>query len=280
MIRTFIILLITISGISCSSGQEPVKKSIVISVIDKNKNIPIENAEATLTTIVEARDIYREIQLTNASGKCTFAFELKPSSDYGIAASKKGYLAYLEDDPVKISKSDAIVTSGSPGEITLYLTSDPMHQVEFFSKTEKRYEIAGLIQLMKSGQFHGGIPLLYWEDIPQLLAAGNDSTLILSYPVNPLSSSIREAPLGMIALWFIESIRLAEGNKMILPYEKYPSLNPVIRTRDNPEAQNNDAEKQGQVYKAYIQWWSNVKNMDAVSGSKINPLDGTDFLWN
>lgn len=280
MKRISIFLLILSFGISCTTGQKIIKKRANITVIDKKNGRPVENAEVTLTTIFEARDIFREIQQTNASGKCSFAFNIKPSTDYQVVASKKGYLAYLEDDPVKISKSDMIITANSDKNINLYLTSDSMHQVEFYRKTEKRIEIPDLIQQMKSGRFHGGIPLLYWEDIPQLLAAGKDITLITSYPVNPLSSSIMEAPLGMIALWFVESIRLAEGNKMILPYEKYPSLTPAVQYQNYRESTDTAIERMEKAYHAYFAWWEQVKKMDAAHGSRINPLDGTDLRWN
>lgn len=279
MKKLFIYLLIFIFGISYSNGQKPFKKIVVITVSDKKVGKPIDNAIVTLTTIVEARDVFREIQHTNTKGQCTFAFNYNPSADYSVFAAKEGYLGYLENDPVKMSKSDARITRDSEKNISLFLTSDSMNQVEFYRKFEERYEIPELLALFKSGKFHGGIPLLCWNDIPDLLAAGEDTTLISSFPTNPLSSSIMEAPLGMVALWMIESIRISEGNRFILPFEKYPSLNPAIYFSDNRENAETDAEKQGKTYEAYRKWWEDVKKMDANRGCKIDPFDGTNLVW-
>lgn len=279
MKRTCIFLLLLSLGISGSTGQKPAKKIIHITVIDKKNGLPVNDAEVTLTTIVKARDVFREIQLTDKTGQCIFSFMYNPSADYGVVASKKGYLGFLEDDPVKISKSDARITADSETNISLYLTSDSMHQVEFYRKTEKRYEIPDLIVLLKSGNFHGGIPLLYWDDIPKLLAAGTDPTMISSFPANPLSSFAREAPLGMIALWLIESIRIADGNRFIMPWEKYPSLNPVIRNLNGPDNQEGGTENMAKLHQAYVVWWNSVKDMDTSHRCGINPLDGTGMRW-
>lgn len=281
MKSSFVLVMISICMISCITEQKPVKKNINISVIDKANGLAVENAEVRLTTIVNARDIYNEIQLTNASGQCTFSFELKPGAEYSIYAGKNGYQGYLEEDSVNISKSGRQITANTEENFSLFLTSDSIHQVNFYGKREIRYEIPELIELLKTGKFRGGIPVLYWEDIPQLLAVGNDSTKITSFPINPLSSAfIEEVPLGMLSMWFIESIRKSEGNRFILPYEKYPSLNPRLKCRNKNESNMSELVKMKKATKAYSEWWGFVKNLDPVKSSKINPLDGTCLIWN
>ena len=281
MKNRFVLLMIMLSMISCITEQKPVKKNINISVIDRANGLAVENAEVRLTTIVNARDIYNEIQQTNATGQCTFSFELKPDAEYSLYAGKNGYLGYLENSSGDISKSNTQITENSEEDISLFLTSDSMHQVNFYRKREIRYEIPDLIEMLKSGKFHGGIPLLSRADIPQLLSWCNDSTLITSFPVNPLSSfSISQVRLGMLSLWFIESIRIAEGNRFILPYEKYPSLNPRLKCLNENESNMSGLDKMKKATQAYSEWWEFVKNLGPVKSSKINPLDGTDLRWN
>jgi hypothetical protein len=277
----FILLIISVSMVSCITEQKTLNKRISISVIDKANGLAVGNAQVQLITIVNALDIYNEIQQTNASGQCIFLFELKPDAQYSIYASRDGYLGYIEDDSVNISKSYMQITANTAENISLYLTSDSMHQVEYYRKSEKRYEIPELIELLKTGKFRGGIPVLHWEDIPQLIAVGNDSTKITSFPINPLSSAfIEEVPLGMLSMWFIESIRKSEGNRFILPYEKYPSLNPRLKCRNEYESNMSELVKMKKATQAYSKWWDFVKNLDPVKSSKINPLDGTDLSWN
>ncbi|MBK9359205.1 MAG: DUF4943 family protein [Bacteroidales bacterium] len=280
MKKIIILLMILSLFTSGTKAQKSIRNKIHITVIDKKNGLPVENAEVTLTTIVEARDVYKEIRLTNTAGKCSFKINFSPSIQYYMQASKTGYLGFLEMDPVKISKHDAIISRDTPEKIFLYLTSDSLHQVEFYRNTEVRYEIPVLINLFKSGNFHGGIPLMHWNDIPQLLAVANDKALISSYPANPLSSSAMEAPLGLVALWLIESIRIAEGNRFILPWQKYPSLNPLILNINDPTGLENKNDNLEKAYKAYREWWEVVRDMDSMSGCRINPLKGTGIGWN
>jgi len=265
----------------CETGtfaQKSVRKKYSITVIDMKNGLPVKGAEVTLTSITEARDVFTEIKLTNNIGKCGFNIHFLPNTEYGVFAAKKGYVGYLAMDPAKISRYDAAITHDSPGEIKLYLTSDSMHQVEFYRKTEVRYEIPDLIALLKSGNFHGGIPLLYWNDIPQLLAFGNDSAMISSFPANPLSSSAMDAPLGMVALWLIESIRISEGNQFILPWQKYPSLNPVVFSDVAPESEGRIVTM-SQAFQAYAEWWNKVEGMKPKTACCINPFDNHHLKW-
>jgi hypothetical protein len=278
--KTVLLLLVVILlSASGTYAQKLAGKNHVITVIDMKNGLPVKSAEVTLTSITEARDVYTEVKLTDNSGKCGFNIHLLPNTEYGVFAAKKGYVGYLAMDPVKISRYDAAITHDSPKEIKLYLTSDSMHQVEFYRKTEVRYEIPDLIALLKSGNFHGGIPLLYWNDIPQLLAVGNDMTMISSYPANPLSSSASEAPLGMVALWLIESVRIAEGNRLILPWQRFPSLNPVIRNLNDNDISADIPGTMQKVFEVYGKWWESVKKTDSSHGCRVNPLEGTGMCW-
>jgi len=277
--KTALFLLIIIPFfLSVTYAQKSAGKNHIITVIDMKNGLPVKSAEVTLTSITEARDVYTEVKLTDNSGQCGFKIHFSPNTEYGVFAAKKGYVGYLAMDPLKISRYDAAITHDSPKEIKLYLTSDSMHQVEFYRKTEVRYEIPDLIALLKSGNFHGGIPLLYWNDIPLLLAVGNDMTMISSYPANPLSSSAMEAPLGMVALWLIESIRIAEGNQFILPWQKYPSLNPVVLSDGAPESEGRIVAM-SQAFQAYTEWWNKVKMMKPKAACSVNPFDNHHLKW-
>jgi len=83
----------------------------------------------------------------------------------------------------------------------------------------------------------------------------------------------------MIALWFIESIRISDTREIVHPFEKFPSQIPVLQDTREPELRINTIKKMEKAYKAYVLWWEKTKNMETDHGSKIDPLETTNLKW-
>ena len=149
-----------------------------------------------------------------------------------------------------------------------------------------RFEIDTLFRIFKSNQYSAlhivGLPTLFWEDIPQLLAYGDDETLLTDFPRNFISSYRQEnCYTGILALWLIESIRIAERREITSPLQRFPSQNPILQPigRERLRKKPNTQEEMDLFYRAYRRWWKEVKHMDKKEASQIDPLEGAGFEW-
>lgn len=130
-----------------------------------------------------------------------------------------------------------------------------------------------------------------WDDIAALLECAQSSQILETYPSNPISSYAQKNVIkGMIALWYIEAIRLKYEYIALKginsPKEtdliRFIGLNPVCtKGKDTfpSEDTKSSLEIHLKVLNAYQQWWSKVKDMDNLKAAQINPLDGTGLYW-
>lgn len=114
------------------------------------------------------------------------------------------------------------------------------------------------------------------DHISSLLQFSKDTSHILNYPVNPVSS---RSPLpierdyfilGECLLWTIEGIR----NNSV-----FGSLDPYLIDLDRPENEVYKGLKAKEILTVrtlYEIWWNNYKNN---SWQKTNPLEGSHFRW-
>ena len=121
------------------------------------------------------------------------------------------------------------------------------------------------------------LPDLEPGDISTLLSYRNNKTILKKFPTNPISSMIGDSvTVGNIALWTIESIRISELNGDTSEFQRFPSLNPMIR--DTLHRQMDKFSLQDSASKKYFEWWNNG---DLKLGDKlqINPFKGTNLVW-
>jgi hypothetical protein len=282
MKHVFVLLLIAMVGISCTALQKSRLKVFSISVIDKNTGLPVDSARVFLTSIIESRDVCNQERYTNKSGLCSFQIEIDPSVQYRVATLKKGLLGYFDENYDRLDRSFASIDASKNHRIELFLTSDSLNHINYWAKTTPRYDIPVLTDLLRTNKFPAGsrIPMLAWEDIPGLLAIGNDATLITNFPHNVISSYyMNECYAGMIALWFIESIRITELKKTFDPFEKFPSQNPILLDSGAVPLQPTDIAGMEEAFQLYKVWWEKVKTMGKEQGCKVNPLEGTNVRW-
>lgn len=250
--------------------------------MDENTNFVIDSGQIALTSIIGNVDINTDVAYTDKNGECSFLFEYQAGNSYNIRAHKNGLLSYLVNDSLNTRRSYAEVKEDTEEELTLYLTSDSMNHINYWKEVTPRYEMEELINLLKSNSYTETIPQLHWDDIPSLLSAGNDSTVISQFPRNPVSSYfLNDCYVGVITLWFIESIRISEKDNLISPFEKYPSLNPILKYKNPPEIiPENSIDKLDLAFEAYQQWWEEVQNLEPSDACKIDPLENINLSWN
>jgi len=282
-----ILLTILIFGWCCATGQKTANKKITVTVIDANNNEPIDSATVTLKILKSnGKDIWHEIKHTTGNGECRFSIEVGESDRYTIYTKKKGFFPYynIEENGNLESLKDITRTTGN--KMILLLTSDSLHQVNYWDSRTPHYQIDTLIQLLRTDNYKPGgwpaMPKLDWEDVPKLLGIGNDSTKITNFPRNGLSSyHQKDCYLGVVSLWLIESIRITEERKLFRPMERFPSGNARLREKDDPHLRHapDSIETMEAAYHAYNTWWEAVKNMNKKDACKIDPLSETTLRW-
>ena len=285
-------LLFTISivllAVSAAIGQATSKK-VTITVLELKSMKAIENATVSMVmNRVSNVDQIRQSGKTDPNGRCVLHVETGKELAWSFTAKKDGYFQCFDKDLTSPRQSSKTFISELDDKIVLYLTLDVEHLKQYNNSITPHYQIDTLISQLKNDAYKPSsnfiLPDLKWEDIPKLLALGNDQKKITKFTVNPVSSVMQEdCYLGIYALWLIESIRISYGNPLIEPFKRFPSQRPVlfIQTQgsDFLSLFSNTAEHMEMAYIAYDQWWEKVKNMNPAEACKINPLENAQVHW-
>ena len=275
------LILVVLSG-SCSVTRRSIPDVFKITVINKNNNSPIDSARVILTSVTESRNINEYVRYTDAHGQCSFSQDHNPLVQFQVRAMKKGYTSYFDSSYTDLDRAISFINEKTGNIIVLNLTSDTLNHENYWASHSIRFNIDTLINILKSNAYplRSEFPELVWADIPQLLAIGNNKSLINKYPISVLSSSYtKECYLGIVSLWFIESSRITELKKTNNPSEKFPSKTPTLYQTGNPAMKSNSIEIMEKACQAYRNWWNQIKNMDKEQGCKINPLINSNLEW-
>jgi len=289
MKQIFVFLVLAIIAGACSATRHSKSVTYKITVIDKKTNSPVDSARVILMSVVDSRDTYTYTNYTDARGRCSFSLDYNPSAQYRVGSMKRGYTGYFDESYADLDRSFSCMNEKTGNSVKLYLTSDTLNHKNFWASRTTRYDIDTLISLLKSNSYplRSEFPLLIWEDIPELLAVGNSRTVINKYPLHVASSSYpKDCYLGIVALWFIESIRIATLKKNMNPNEKFPSLAPSLRNlkqfshaylnENEPLAPSEIMEK---AFQAYLRWWDKVKGLEVENACRFDPLAYTMLEW-
>jgi hypothetical protein len=281
-----IILCPTINACALTGNQHRLK----VTVIDLKTGNPVEKAVVYLYFVKPDNvNVFNDSALTDKKGRCTIPYEFYDHSGYNLLTRKAGLYPCYSIDTESKEISGRSFNPDKEKAVTLYLTSDVKHLLNYYSSFTPHYQIDTLIHLLKTNTYNpsnrGCLPELNWKDIPKLLSIGNDDSRITNFTVNVLSSYAQnDCRLGIFALWLIESIRISEGKQVISPQERFPSPDPVLRkksasaTVDTPEITDETAVL-NLAYKAYLSWWDHVKAMDPEDACRINPLVNSGLYW-
>lgn len=284
MKHAFVYLIIVTLFSACTINRNSKSDIFKITVINKLKNLPVDSAKVELIAMIDYRDVYSYIKYTDKKGQCSFSFSHNPQASYQVRASKQELLGYYDSSYLELDRAFKFLNKETGNDVILYLTSDALQHKNFWASHEIRYEIDTLINILKSNKYplRSEFPSLRWDDIPALLAIGNNRSLINKYPVSVISSfSPQDCYLGVIALWFIESIRITELKKAESPNEKFPSQIPSLGYSDieNPKF-SSSTEAMEEAYQSYVIWWERIKDKNKHDASKINPLENSHVKWN
>ena len=112
--------------------------------------------------------------------------------------------------------------------------------------------------------------------IQSLISFSKDTTHIVAFPINPISSR-RPFPggreyfiLGECLLWTVEGIRNGAG---------YGSLDPFLIDTTKNESERYKGLNGNEILIVrdfYKDWWNNLKDKD---WENKNPLEGTSYRW-
>jgi len=282
MKQVFFFLMLIMLGVAVSAQQKAKHRTIRITVLDKKTGLPVDSAKVIMSMMVDATDLGTDVKYADQNGRCSFQVDANPLASGRAGAFKKGFIGYFDDNLLDMDRSFASINDKTGKDLVLYLTSDTMNQVNFWAKRTVRYDPDTLIRLLKSDSYprRSDFPLLLWQDIPKLLVIGNDQTKITRFPRSIISSgSLNECYLGIISLWFIESARITILKKVTVPFQKFPSMLPVLYDKSRPALGQNSIETMQKAYKAYKAWWEKVKNMNQEQACKIDPLENTGLEW-
>lgn len=278
----FSILVFIVSA--CSVTKKTQQTVYKITVIDKNNNSLIDSAKVILTALIDSRDVYEYVKYTDSCGRCTFSVNYNPLAQYRVRSMKNGFIGYYDESFIDLDRAFSFLNEKSGNTIDLYLTSDTLNHRNFWASHTTHFDIDTLINYLKSNRYplRSEFPLLQWEDIPELLAIGNNSMLINKYPICVTSSSYqKDCYLGIVSLWFIESIRISELKKTLNPNEKFPSQTPSLHylENENQEWVSNSTEIMKKAYQSYLIWWDKVKGLDKEHACRINPFENINLEW-
>lgn len=289
MKRTSVLLfaIILIHGFSMDCFSQ--KKKVTVNVIDGKTRSPIENAQVTIVTLINSKEVVPETKNTDKKGKCAFQLYFGSSYQYNVDVRKKKYYPYYSTDTGNKESSFKSGISSNEKEITLYLSPDSLQLLRYYASLTPHFQIDTLINMLKANKYKAEnmscLPELKWEDIPRLLEIGNVQKKIARFPHNPVSSyDQRVCLLGVMALWMVESIRISEGKPLISPQERFPSQNPrlISKKQENvpPTLQDQkNIEILQEAYRAYKLWWSQAQKMERKRAVRMNPLSNTGLSW-
>ena len=285
MKRIFVVLVLLIVSGACSVSRKVKPIIFKITVMDKNTSTPVDSAKVIFSMVTEMGDIQQYDKYTDTHGRCSFSVIPAPTAHYRVGSFKKGLTGYYDKSIIDFNRAFSSPTEQTAKDVNLFLTSDTLNNRKFWESQETRYEIDTLITLLRSNKYplRSSFPILLWEDIPELLAIGNSSHLIDKYPVSVVSSSSqKDCYLGIVSLWFIESIRITALKNTFAPNEKFPSYIPSLRYTTSSENKDSTVNSSGimvDACKAYRLWWDKVKGLDKKDTCRINPFENTNLAW-
>ena len=282
--KYFYLLSLAILVSSCGLFRNTYQHKYVVTVIDEHKNVPVKDAAVYLISIIQARDVHKELFYTDSLGQCKIMVNRPIPENSHLVIRKGGYERYLSLEEGDENLPHIIIDEHTPDDLTFYLTSDPLNHYNYFKAKKPRYEMDEFLEMLRANQFppQTTLPQLKWEDIPSLLNAGKDTTIINRYPVNPISSMTSiDRYMGIVTLWFIECIRLTEQQEEYSTITLYPSQTPFLLYfgADSDKYPTNSNELMDLTYAEYYFWWQNVKFMDSKEACKLNPLENINVNW-
>ena len=126
MRQVFFFLMLMMLGVACSAQQKAKHRMVRITVLDKNTGLPIDSAKVIISMMLDARDVVKDVNYIDQSGRCSFSINAAPEASGRVGAFKKGFIGFFDDRYNDLDKSFASINK-TDKYIVLYLTCDRIH---------------------------------------------------------------------------------------------------------------------------------------------------------
>ncbi len=269
--------------LACGTAEQVV----VVTVKDRVSERNLDSAMVTLSVQAHGQGSRQVIQTlyTQDQGRVVLRYDQEEDAVYWVEAARRFFQpqvnqqgdAYLHEH--RLEKGDSAI-------IELLLEPIPGPDPAFLSKIREEVPVDQvLVALRVNGWNFSLLPQLTWKDVPALLLAGSDTTLLTNYPSHPTSTyKPKQVRAGLVALWLVEAIRKMEMKQdddmqHIVP----PSRAPVLGTKEGNPTGMNSAAQVLQAQQAYQRWYEAVEasgsSKTRLSELRNIPLRGEGLSW-
>lgn len=277
MKNALLFLALAMMTYSCVS-QNP-KRTYMVTVVDFETNLPIDSARIDLVAIVDAIDVFKQEGYTNQRGISKFKTYYPDRSQITFKATKDGYQKIGVDHPDGKNLGSIYLENNNQKEITLYLTKKSFDEI-FDTPV---YHVDLIVEQLKANRCSFSLfdlESLKWEDIPRLLEIANNTEIINKYPVHPFSSTLSsDCFVGIVALWYVEYLRVAEQDPNTKGLRRFPYQLPQLMYFGEINSVRNTKEQMLIAYTQYENWWNKVEKIPSQEASMIDPLKDSNLRW-
>lgn len=265
----------------------PAEQLVLVTVQDLSSERPLDSARVDLLVQTASNSIVDTLstKYTGNEGTVRFTYDILEGRRYRVQATRKYYRPVVNPDgdgyqnEAQLSHSDSSVHV-----LALEVIEAPDPTI--LNKVREEVSLEEMLIKLKANQWSYAIlPQLGWADVPALIAAAGDTTIITKYPKNPTSSyKPKNARVGLVALWLVEAIRKMEmtGATEDLQNLIPPSRAPILGTRQGNPSGHNTADQILRAQAAYQAWYEAVEA--APRSRRINemrniPLRNEGMSW-
>lgn len=200
---------------------------------------------------------------------------------YELHAQRKHYRGSVSKDGSRMLHTQ-ILQPDEQDTVVLGLTPILPPTIRVVEEAQQNLSANQVIATLKSNSWEGQyLPRLQWEDIPTLLDACEDTTLVTQFPTktdNPYT--VKSARIGLVILWMVEAIRADNRQQNDRPGFLIPVSNvPVLGTRRGNPAMYNRPQTVAIAAEAYRRWWHTNLDQPVYKTAWKNPLKGTGYGW-
>ncbi len=275
------LVLLSVGLFACG----PDVQVVVVTVEDMNGR-PLDSARVTLMSQETGSSTFTEVNdfATDEEGEVSFTYSVVDNHTYKVIAERAFYEAIVNEGGDSYA-NEQVLAGGDSAIVTLALDLIEAPDPVFLNKIHQEVSVDEVLGVLKANQWDYAIlPRLTWEDVPTLIEAGGDSTVISNYPLHPTSTyKPTKARVGLVALWLVEAIRKMEmkGSEDLLKIVP-PSRAPVLGTRIGNPSGHNTADQIQRAQAAYQAWYEAVEaapNSRRINELRNIPLRNEGMSW-
>ncbi len=265
----------------------PREQIVLITVQDLATGTVLDSARVNLLVQTASNSIVDTLstKYSGSDGTVKFTYDILENRRYRVRATRKFYRPVVNENGDGY-QNEAQLSFGDSSVHVLSLDRIEAPDPAILNKVREEVSLEEMLVKLKANQWNYAIlPQLGWADVPALIAAAGDTTIITKYPKNPTSTyKPKNARVGLVALWLVEAIRKMEmtGATEDLQNLIPPSRAPILGTRQGNPSGHNTADQILRAQAAYQAWYEAVEA--APRSRRINemrniPLRNEGMSW-